>query len=76
MRNLPQVDLAFRQLDNPDAVLLIAGLPNSATLRDEIESAAAVNSRVRCDLAFVPDDQVQVCICRLRTWWCCRIAIS
>jgi len=59
-KNVPQLIRAFRQFRDPDAVLCIAGLPNSPALRSEIETEAAADARVRCELAFVPDDMVQV----------------
>lgn len=51
---------AFRAIDDPSARLLIAGKPRGVALRDRLQAAAAPDPRIRLELGFVPDDELQV----------------
>jgi glycosyltransferase involved in cell wall biosynthesis len=50
---------AFRRVDMPDAVLVIAGRPVSEELAREVTDAAAGDERIRVKLGLVPVDEVQ-----------------
>ncbi len=50
---------AFRALDDPSAVLVVAGRPISDDLRRELERAAAPEPRVHLHFGLVPVDEVQ-----------------
>lgn len=59
-KNIPQLMTAFRSLERDDAVLLVAGRARPESLRDRIVEMARGDSRIRLDLRFVPDDEVQL----------------
>jgi len=51
---------AFRQLAGDDLTLVIAGHPHDADYGASLEALAGADPRIRIDLHFVPDDQIQV----------------
>ncbi|MEM7222918.1 MAG: glycosyltransferase [Pseudomonadota bacterium] len=59
-KNLPRLIEAFRALEDPEAVLIIAGEPRASALRTAIEEAASGDRRIELRLAFVPDEALQV----------------
>jgi beta-1,4-mannosyltransferase len=59
-KNVNALISAFHRVRDPDAVLLIAGRPNSETLAENIRKAAAVDARVLARLTFIPDDRVSM----------------
>jgi len=59
-KNVPALIGAFRDVSDPDVVLVIAGPPMTPALRREIEAAADGDPRVRVHLEDVPDDRLQV----------------
>jgi glycosyltransferase involved in cell wall biosynthesis len=50
---------AFRRVDRPDAVLVVAGRPVSEELGREVVDAAKDDERVHVNLGLVPVDEVQ-----------------
>jgi glycosyltransferase involved in cell wall biosynthesis len=59
-KNVPHLVRTFRQLPDPGLRLLVAGRPDSPELADEIRTAAGEDARIRCVLAHVPDDEIQL----------------
>jgi beta-1,4-mannosyltransferase len=59
-KNVLQLVHAFRALEDERAVLLVAGKPRGTDLRAQLEEAATQDARIRTDLRFIPDDEVQV----------------
>ncbi len=59
-KNVPHLVRTFRQLPGGDLALLIVGKTKDAWLRDEINSAAGSDPRVKLCLEFVPDDDLQL----------------
>jgi glycosyltransferase involved in cell wall biosynthesis len=59
-KNVPLLVRAFRQLENSKAALCVAGKPHTPELAREIEMAADGDPRIRMNLGFIPDDDVQV----------------
>jgi beta-1,4-mannosyltransferase len=55
---LPTLAAAFAGLDDPDAVLIVAGRPVDEQSVDELRRAQERDPRVRLDLRYVPDDVV------------------
>ncbi|MFN8623180.1 MAG: glycosyltransferase [Chloroflexota bacterium] len=51
---------AFRAIDDPTARLLIAGKPRGEALEDKLGAAATADPRIRLELRFVPDEELQV----------------
>lgn len=49
---------AFSRTHAPDHRLIVAGNPHDASIRQEVEQAAAFDPRIRTRLGFVPDDEV------------------
>lgn len=58
-KNIPGLVKAFRQMQDPESHLLIAGRPENGELRREVEALASLDPRVRLDLEFVRQEQVQ-----------------
>ena len=54
-KNIPELVRTVVGSDDPDVVLAVAGKPSSATLAEEIRSAADGDPRVVLDLAFQSD---------------------
>ncbi len=52
--------LAFRELDDPRAVLLVVGRPLDADIERKVHDLAIADTRVRTVLGYVPDDDVQL----------------
>jgi len=50
---------AFGQISVDGAILLIAGKPLDETIKQEVESMAATDSRVRTFLGYIADDGIQ-----------------
>lgn len=59
-KNVPQLIRTFRELDDGQRILLIAGKAYSPEYRDEVLEAAAGDPRVRLFLEFVPEDEIQL----------------
>lgn len=59
-KNVPWLIEQFRQLDVPDAILVVAGRPASIDVATEIIAAAGSDTRVRVHFGFVPADELQV----------------
>lgn len=49
----------FRELRDREIVLLVAGRPEPPNMKDVVGNAAAGDTRIRLDLRFIPDDEVQ-----------------
>jgi beta-1,4-mannosyltransferase len=50
---------SFRQLRDESAVLVVAGMPLNAEMKERIETLSNDDSRIRLSLDFVPDDDIQ-----------------
>jgi glycosyltransferase involved in cell wall biosynthesis len=50
---------AFGQISDDGAILLIAGKPLDDAIKQEVESMAAADSRVRTFLGYIADDDIQ-----------------
>lgn len=61
-KNVTGLIRAFRELPEPDGRLLVAGRPKPAALARELRAAAENDPRVRLDLRFIPDDELQLCL--------------
>lgn len=59
-KNVPSLIRAFRDLDDPQAVLLVAGRPASPEDRRGVVEAAACDPRVRLALELIAEDDVQL----------------
>ena len=59
-KGVPEALGAFRDIPDPNARLLVAGLPDSEKTRTMLERMAARDARVILRLGFVPDDALQV----------------
>ena len=57
-KGLPRLIEAFRQADDPDLRLVIAGKPHEYDLRNEIEIAASKDPRIQLYLAHIPEQEV------------------
>ena len=57
-KGVPDLIEAFSALDGTHA-LRIAGKVSDATLRAEIETRAAEDPRIHCDLRFLPDEELE-----------------
>ncbi len=58
-KNVPHLVRTFRELDDEQTLLLVAGNPRTPRLKREIEKAAQDDPRVRLHLTFIPDDDLQ-----------------
>lgn len=58
-KNVPRLVAAFREMDRPDCDLWIAGNPAGESLEAAIRESAGSSDRIRLDLEFIPDEQVQ-----------------
>jgi glycosyltransferase involved in cell wall biosynthesis len=59
-KNLVALIGAFRELDDQDIHLLIAGKPVSAQYAQELRTAAGDDPRIRLFLQYIPDDELQL----------------
>lgn len=60
-KNLPLLIDVFRQCCDPDAILYIAGRPHfDLALCEEIRGRAAGDSRIRIEIAEIPDERVHL----------------
>ena len=50
----------LEQLQEPNVVLIIAGIPHDKDLCAEIEQAAKQDSRIRPQFKFIPDEDIQI----------------
>jgi beta-1,4-mannosyltransferase len=58
-KNLPLLIDVFRQYQDPDAILYIAGRPHAdLSLCEEIRSRAAGDSRIRVEIGQIPNERV------------------
>ncbi|WP_052055448.1 glycosyltransferase [Myxosarcina sp. GI1] len=51
---------AFNQIENPNVILLIAGIPFDRDLCAEIEQAARKNPKIQLRLEYIPDEDIQI----------------
>jgi glycosyltransferase involved in cell wall biosynthesis len=51
---------AFKAVADPDAVLLVVGEPLDDAIKQSVEAAAAADPRIRTELRYVADDEIQV----------------
>jgi beta-1,4-mannosyltransferase len=58
-KNVPVLVRAFRALGGP-GVLVVAGKPGASTAADDIRAAAGDDPRVRLELRFIPDEELQL----------------
>jgi len=58
-KNVVTLVETFRELDAPDARLLVVGNPRTDRLEREVRVAAGLDDRVRTVLEFVPDEEIQ-----------------
>ena len=59
-KNVPQLIRAFRMFPNPEAVLYIAGCPNSPALAEMLAREASLDPRVKLHLGFIPKEKVHL----------------
>ncbi len=59
-KNLPALLREFRKVDDPDAVLIIAGMLKLDETRKEFDNLADADSRVRVFGGFIDDDTMQL----------------
>ena len=59
-KNLPELITAFRELQDPSLVLLVAGRSRSQPADDLLRAAAAGDPRIRLDLRLIPEDEMQL----------------
>jgi glycosyltransferase involved in cell wall biosynthesis len=57
-KNVDGLLSAFRELEIPDARLLVAGNPSSADLEERIRGTAAPDDRIQLALRFLPEDEI------------------
>ncbi len=58
-KNVPALIREFREIADPQAVLLVAGRPRDDVMRAQVEAAANGDDRVRLHLGYISDDAVQ-----------------
>lgn len=59
-KNVPKLVRVFRNMVDPEAVLLIAGKPGLPELALEIETIASEDQRVKLFLNLIPEDDMQL----------------
>jgi glycosyltransferase involved in cell wall biosynthesis len=57
-KNVPELVDAFVALPDRDAILLVAGEPNSSAQAKQLENAASRDPRVRLHLRWIPEDEI------------------
>lgn len=57
-KNVEALLQAFREMDVPEARLLVAGNPTSERLADRIRTAAAGDPRIQLALRFIPEEKM------------------
>lgn len=57
-KNVPSLIRVFHELQDPDAVLCIAGRVRDEELKNEIMNLAENDPRVRLELSFIPDQEL------------------
>lgn len=58
-KNLPELVTAFKQIDRPDAQLLIVGSPRNDELAAQITARFDPEDNVRTEFRFVPEAEIQ-----------------
>jgi beta-1,4-mannosyltransferase len=58
-KNLPHLIKIFQQLDDPDLILLIAGLPITEEVKQEIIAAAEGDDRILLQFGLIPESEFQ-----------------
>ncbi|WP_435076802.1 glycosyltransferase family 4 protein [Halococcus sp. AFM35] len=58
-KRIPSLIRAFSEINDSDACLVIAGNPQTDMLRETVQQTACEDDRVRLQLGFVPDDEIQ-----------------
>lgn len=59
-KNVPLLIQKFRELNQPNSILLIAGRPNFPQTQAEVEEAAAGDSRIRLSFGYVDNEDLQL----------------
>ncbi len=59
-KNVPRLIRAFRLIEDERARLLVVGESNDEVLQMTIAAEAAQDSRVQCELRFIPDDDLPI----------------
>jgi glycosyltransferase involved in cell wall biosynthesis len=59
-KNVPLLIRTFRQIEDPDVQLVIAGLPVLGMQADDLKAMAAGDERIHLHLTFIPDDRLAV----------------
>jgi beta-1,4-mannosyltransferase len=59
-KNVPRLLSTFRRLPDPHIRLVIAGKPEWPETESRLRAAAGADPRVRLDLGYVPDDELQL----------------
>lgn len=61
-KNVPELIAAFSDLPDPGALLLVCGEPGDAALRAAVTGAARGDPRVRLDLHFLHEEELERCL--------------
>ena len=59
-KNVPRLIRVFREIERPDAVLVVGGQPLKKKFEPEIRSAATGSDHVRLFLKWIQDDELQL----------------
>ncbi len=59
-KGIPSLLKAFEQITDSSVRLLIAGIPQTSDLKEEIELAARRDPRILLQLKFIPDEDIQL----------------
>lgn len=59
-KNVPALIRQFRNVDDPDFLLLVVGAPSTKRLEDEVVTASGSDRRIRMSLKFVSVEDVQL----------------
>ena len=59
-KNIPHLIRTFRQIENRNAILMVAGKPNSDRLKNEIHNTARLSPEVRLMLDYIPETDMQL----------------
>ena len=58
-KNVPRLIELFRELDDPDAILLVVGRPDLSETGEQVEQAAVGDDRIRLVLKYIADGDLQ-----------------
>ncbi len=59
-KGVSQLIAAFREIDDPNAILVIAGKPLNESMAEEIRSLAVEDPRIVLFLKMIPDEEAQI----------------